>query len=518
MISLLKKAENLPIKKLHLTIILLGMLLAIQIQYIQHGSINPDSLLYFESARLFAKGEWQQAIGVFGWPLYSVLIAFTHKITSLDIHTSAQILSVIFFGITTSSFLKIIQLAGGNARVMLAGGLILFSSHYLAGDVLEMLMRDQGFWAFFLTSLVFFIQFYKTYSYKDAFFWQICAIIATLFRIEGITYLIALPVVLFFCQQHSIWLRTRNFLKCNYLSTITAVCVLGATLIFEHVSMKSFGRLNEIFTISLYGELTQNLFEKSEIMSTQVLGKYLNEYAIEAILLTFIYIMATKIISATGLVNTGLALLAVKSRKRLMDDETFRVLSTTAIIATINMFLIITKVFVLSGRYVLALSFVLMIFASFYLADAFKYLQSLPKKDREIKWVVIALLVFMFLSLVKNILPKQEGYNYRQDAVTWLKQNNPSNKAVFYDDSRVRYYAGEPFVSGGVDSWTMLSSAIEANTLYQYDFLVISYSAKHPEREKFIAEKLTQYREIKRFPPHAAKKSLAIYQKSDTSN
>lgn len=513
MIPLLKKAENLPIKKLHLTIVLFGVLLAIQIQYIQHGWINPDSVLYFESARLFAKGEWQQAVEVFRWPLYSALIAFIHKLTSLDIHTSAQLLNVIFFGITTSSFLKIIQMAGGGARVMLAGSLILFSSHYLIADVLKMLLRDQGFWAFFLTSLVFFIRFYKTNSYKDAFFWQICAIIATLFRIEGITYLIALPFILFFCQQHSIWLRIRNFLKCNSFNIILAVCILGAILIFKDVSMQNFGRLNEVFTINLYDELTRNLFAKSEIMSTQILGEYLNEYAVQAILVIFVYIVATKIIFATGLFNMGLALLGVKARKRLMDDETFRILRATAIIAIINMFLIITKVFVLSGRYVLAISFVLMIFASFYLVDMFKYLQSHAKKERKIKWVVIALLVFMFLSLVRNILPKQEGHNYQQDAAMWLKENNKSNKPVFYNDSRVRYYAGAPFVGRWGDNWLIVTSAIEDNTINHYDFLVISYSPEHPERERILADKLKQFREVKRFSPLKATKSLVIYQK-----
>lgn len=513
--SLLQKAENLPIKIIQLISILFGMLLAAHIQYIQHGWINPDSVLYFESARLFAIGDWQQAVEVFKWPFYSMLLAITHKLTLLDIHTSAQLLSVLFFGITTASFLKIIQLAGGSARVMIAGSLILFSSHYLVGDVLEMLLRDQGFWAFFLSSLVFFIRFYKSSDYKDAFLWQICAIIATLFRIEGITYLIALPITLFFCQHHTIGLRICNFLKCNFLSIAATVCILGAILIFDNVSMKDFGRLNEIFTFNLYEELTRNLFEKSEIMSNQVLGKYLHEYATQAILLTFLYIVATKIILATGFVNMVLAYAATKFRARLMDDASFRILRATAIIAIINMLLIITKVFVLSGRYVLALSFVLMILASFYVADIFKHLGS--PKDSKLKWVAIALLAFIFLSFCKNILPKQEGYNYRQNAVSWLKQYNPSNKPVFYDDSRVRYYAGAPFVGTWVDNWLIVKAAIKNNTINQYDFLVISQSSQHPEIEKFIAEQLPHFHLVKKFSTQDANKTLVIYMKSDVS-
>ncbi len=508
----LSKIDSLSTRKLYLPIVILGMLLAARIQNIQHGWINPDSVLYFESARLFALGDWQGAIKVFNWPLYSILIAATHKLTTLNIHTSAQLLSVIFFGITTASFLKIIELAGGGTRVMLAGALILFSSHYLVGDVLEMLMRDQGFWAFYLTSLVFFIRFFRTKSYMDAFFWQTSAILATLFRIEAISYLIFLPAILLF-TQHGPWKqRLGDFLKCNFLNIIAGVSIISFLFLHNDLSMSSFGRLREVFTTNLFQELTQQLHEKSAIMAKQVLGKYLQDFAVQGLLLTFVYIMIAKAISSIGVINVGLTVFAIKSRRSLMDEQAFRVLSVAAIIAIINMALIITKVFVLSGRYVLALSLILMIFASFYLASLFKYLQPTSTNERKLKWLTVALIVFMSLSLVKNILPKEEGYNYLQDAAAWVRVNNKDNRPVFYDDSRVRYYAGAPFVGTWGNNWLVTKSAIEDNSIIHYDYLLISYSVMHPEREKLLIEKLPQYREIKRFSSAKAKKSIVIYQ------
>lgn len=78
---LINKTKKISNNQLHLILIMLAMLLTIQIQYIQHGWINPDSVLYFESARLFANGEWQQGFSVFKWPLYALLIAFIHNVT-----------------------------------------------------------------------------------------------------------------------------------------------------------------------------------------------------------------------------------------------------------------------------------------------------------------------------------------------------------------------------------------------------------------------------------------------------
>ena len=513
MTNLLKKIDALSVKQLFWCLPIAAALLAGWMQYIQHGWINPDSVLYFEAAKLFVVGEWRQGFNIFPWPLYSLCIATMHKLTGLGIQLSAQVLHAIFFAITTFSFLKIIQIAGGGSRVLLAGALILFSSLYLVGDILEMLMRDQGFWAFFLSSLVFFIEFYKTKHYKDAIFWQICIIIATLFRIEGISYLIFLPVILLLEPQITWQQQLRNFLRCHFLNIALVALILAALLLSSNLSISDFGRLKEIFTPHFYQEFTQRLHENSAIMSQQVLGKYLEDFATQGLLLTFLYVMIVKAISATGIINVGLAIFATKSRHQLMDDQAFRVLRSATIIAALNMALIITKTFVLSGRYALALSLILMIFASFYLANMFKYLESKSNNDKKLKWLTIALVAFMLLCFVKNILPKAEGYNYMQDAVAWVKLNNKENKPVFYDDSRVRFYAGAPFVGTWGDNWHVTKAAIEDSSINQYEFLLISQSAKHPERETLTKNKLSQYQEIKRFSPHKTKKSIVIYQK-----
>jgi hypothetical protein len=55
---------------------------------------------------------------------------------------------------------------------------------------------------------------------------------------------------------------------------------------------------------------------------------------------------------------------------------------------------------------------------------------------------------------------------------------------------------------------------IENNQIQNYEYLLISHSAKHPEREKVIAEKLPQYKEVSRFDSVKSKKSIVIYHKA----
>ncbi|MDP2154037.1 MAG: hypothetical protein Q8J66_10320 [Methylotenera sp.] len=509
---MIKKIEQSPINTLHAVIILLAMLLAAQMQYIQHGWINPDSILYFESAKLIAVGQWKEALQVWNWPLYPILIATVHKITFLGIQASAQVLNVLFFGLSAFSFIQIIRLAGGKQLTMVAGALILFSSQYIVGDVLEMLMRDEGFWAFYLTSIVFFIRFYQGFKLKDALLWQVSAIIATLFRIEAITYLVLLPTLVLVCMNADLKTRIRYFLTSHSLNLFLALVLVLAIAFHGDLSVKNLGRLQEVFTLNLYEELTRQLFSHAAIMSNDVLGKYLEEFAVQGLLLTFIYVMIVKAISTTGLINFIMAVFTVKNRSALIESKSFQVLTAIALISLMNMALIITKVFVMSSRYVVGLAFVLMILATFQFANILMRSSSHPAK--KFQWLAIGLIVFMTLSIVKNIMPKAEGYNYMQDAAAWVKTYNKDNKPVFYDETRVRYYLNEPFSRDAKFNWPAVKSAIENGSIKNYDILMISHSKKRPEQEVLIAEQLPEYSEIKRFNQSKEKKSIVIYRKN----
>ena len=514
---LLQKIDNLPLKTLGLIIVAIAMMITAQVQYIQHGWINPDSVLYLEAAKLLAIGEWKASFNVFPWPLYSLCIAGVHKLSGLNIHHSAQLLSVIFFGISTASFVKIITLAGGKQRQIVAGGLVLLSAQYLVGGALEMLMRDQGFWAFFLLSLVFFINYYKKNVFADAFFWQICIIVAVLFRTEAITFLLLLPVIILFNKKSLFSTRLINLIKCNFINMALCIGIVVFLLFNPEISTNFLGRLNEVFNVDIINQLFHLFIQKSRIMSSQVLGDYLKEFAVPGLILTFIYVIFLKAVSATGLINVVLAGFAVKAKPSLFDNQTYRVLCATAIIAIINMALIITKVFVLSGRYVLALSFILMVFAAFYLAYLFKYLDDDYLKTSNIarkkKWLVMALLLLMTLGIIKNILPKHNGYNYMQNAVAWVKNDNVDNKPIFYDDTRARYYAGERFVGTWADNWSKVRDAIKDKSILQYDYLVINLPSKHPEQQVWLNAQLTQFGVSKTFFDAKKKKYTIVYKK-----
>jgi hypothetical protein len=444
---------------------------------------------------------------VFNWPFYGACIAVVHQLTSLSIHQSAQLLNMLFFSITVAGFLSIIRLAGGTSRTMVAGLLLLFSAQYIVGDVLEMLMRDEGFWAFYLSAIFFFIRYYQTRQLQDALLWQLSMMIATLFRIEAILYLFFIPSVFLSNQALPYNQRIKHFLICHSFTIALLILACIALAATPGLSMQQFGRLQEVFSLNLYHELTQNLFTRAEIMSHEVLGEYLEEFAIAGLLLTFVLVIISKIFTAGGVLGTVLAGLCMKEKPHLINQTVRHVLFAVMLIALISMALIITKVFVLSSRYVVAFAWVLLIYAAFYLANLWS------KNNKRYSWINYLIIFIIALGLIKNVMPKQSDYNYMQEAVAWVKTYNIDNKPVFYDEARLRYYAGQPFIGTWPDTWLKFAEKVNSRSIIQYDYLVISHSAKHQDRKKWIEEKLPNYSYIKHFEGPKGKKHIVVYKK-----
>src|SRR5690606_36743731 len=129
-----------------------------------------------------------------------------------------------------------------------------------------------------------------------------------------------------------------------------------------------------------------------------------------------LFIMLAKTISSAGWITVGLAAYAGRLRQRLIDHDTWKILAAVMIIALADMFLIILKVFVLSGRYVVPLTLILILLAAFGLRQLAGQMSS-TDRSRRYKWLVAGLLVILVLGMVKNVLPKREGYHYELEAV-----------------------------------------------------------------------------------------------------
>ena len=347
--------QQLRDKKFILLMSLLAALTAWRIVYIQHGWINVDSLIYFESARLFSIGEFKQGLAIFNWPLYSLLISAVNRISNLSIHTSALLLDIIFFAISAFSFSHLIKLAGGNKLTIACGIFLLLSTPYIVGDILPMLLRDQGFWAAFLTSLVFFIRYYRTKKISDALLWQLSAIISMLFRIEGISYLVGLPFILWLNSTLNYQQKTKQFLLINSIAILGLLLILAMLTLSPSVTLADFCRIKEV--IFLLSDIAQTFNAKAALMG-KVLGEYFEDYGFITLiagLLTILILKIINIISWPIIVLYALNRSNENMQQLALEKDTRIIFYSVIVIAIINACASLARVFVLSNRYIIVI-------------------------------------------------------------------------------------------------------------------------------------------------------------------
>lgn len=218
---------------------ILGAMVAAWVIFQSNGFLNSDGMVYIEAAKQFSQGAWKAGFALYNWPLYSLLIAAIHHATGLKLLASAHAITITTFALTSAGLLVLVRELGGNRRVMLAAALMLFAATPLVNNYLPMVLRDHGFLAAHVWSIVFLLRFSATHRWSAALAWGIIAAIATLFRIEGIVYLALLPLALLLRSGYD-WRQNLTALaKANTFLAASAVLLGMALLLLPNVNALS---------------------------------------------------------------------------------------------------------------------------------------------------------------------------------------------------------------------------------------------------------------------------------------
>lgn len=491
----------------------LAAALSTWVMVIQHGRIKDDSVLYLEIAKLFTQGHWNEGLALYKWSFYPLLIAITHHLTTLPLVVSAQLLQIIFFTIFTYSFLRLIRLADGNVLTVFVGALLVFSSPSIVGVSLELLLRDFGFYAFLFLSLVFLIEFNRTKQLSYSLLWQISIITAMLFRVEGFIYLLMLPLTLLFAQNTSIKTKLFNLLKINALVSVIAILFIALLTSKPNVEL---GRLSEIIDFFNGGMLAiyQTLNLKAQAISTQILGNHLDEYGLFSIILTLFGITLIKLSSVADLAPVATLIIYGKNALKLPSADVRHVMFLMAIIASINALFIIFSNYVLEVRYILPFGVLVLFFSTFSLTKLIENYRKNKHTPLHSSFLLMLILALSFYHLYANIKTKRADYNYDQDAVAWVNAHKASNQRVFYNSERLKHYGNAPFYLHGFDDYQYITESINNQSIFQYDYLVLSIKQSQVDELVKMFAALPQYTLLHEVSGYEGKKKILIFKKT----
>jgi hypothetical protein len=401
--------------------------------------INPDGICYLETAATIGKAGLQAAAQLCDqakWPFYPFLIYGFVKLTHISYLNAAWVLNSIFSLTTVVAFMTLVRMLGGTQRIVWLAAFVILFAHEFAGTR-EYIIRDHGFWAFYLMSVLVLVRYFRAPRWQEAMLWPVCIVLATLFRIEGVLFLLFMPLLIGLDTRKKWQTRLAMFLQLNSLSIVLGLVALGWMLFSRnHYSVIHLSRLDEVRSQLHYGIFT--LAENFQTAATQLAQNVLNSYSAKdagtILSLLLISWYGFSLIANVSLLY-GFLILYAGYRKLVTLDKpaqfvlwgyiAINILVTTAYLAE-NLFI--------SKRYLIALSLLLMVWVPFACDKIIAERKQHPS--------LFALLLILFtVNATSTLIHFGYSKDYLRNAGDWLAQNVPQASTLYANDEQVMYYS-----------------------------------------------------------------------------
>jgi hypothetical protein len=451
--------------------------------------INPDGICYLKSAEALATADLTTAMNLCGqaqWPFYSILIYGYAALTNVSYQAAAFSLNALFSLITVLTFLYIIHSIRPSQRLLwCAAGVILLAHEF--NDVREYIIRDHGFWAFYLISIACLIRFFKSAKLSDAVLWSSATLVASLFRLEGIIFLLFLPFsVLVYCSL-SLPQRVIRFVKLNGLVLSLSLVLIVWALFFNHQPINHFSRLAELQAHFIHGidKLVTSFNAASKSLGQYVLSPY---SARDSSMILVLMLVVWYVLSVCLNLSPIYAVLVVYAWVRKLatfDKSTQWVLWSYVFINLAITFVFLTENMFLAKRYLIALSLALMLWVPFAL-------DHLIETRRRIKWLLPTTISLMVLTALGGIFDFGYSKAYVRDSGEWLAIHAPQSAKIYSNDLQVMYYSKHFGDDLFIQSNQFASIAQLNNQAWKnFDYIALHLYAKNKAQNVSITNAIT---------------------------
>lgn len=392
--------------------------------------INFDGVTYITIAELFLQGEFLEALNYYSWPFYSLFVAATAKMFMLSAETAALVFNTLMAISLTLAFVSIVgQLSNHNRRIVFIAAVVILLfpsiSKYRA-----FVIRDFGYLSCYLWSLYFLLRYCSSFSKNHLAAWLIFAGLSSLFRFEGIIFVLIAPYFLFLFAATKIpHRRTLIF----FLSALIAVCSIA--LMFWYINDKYMASVE---VARQAGKDIRNLSDLFANNFQQRLGdQALTFWSVGGLILENISDVSAEIIRRMAIFYLAFVIYAyVKdlALKDLLQRRIWVIYVATNILLLVG-FSLSNNFFV--SRYAMATVLTLMILAPFAIDRLFTASESAPKRARA--GLIITIILLLVVSL--------EGLDVRTDkhhikaAGQWIAENVSQDKRVYSNSKLAIYYS-----------------------------------------------------------------------------
>lgn len=400
---------------------------------------NSDAYTYARTAEIFLADGIVAAYQHYAWATYSILIGVV-SLSGLKVLSAGLFVNALFYALLIYAFLSIIKEIN-DSKPFLAIAAICILVYPQLNEYRGLLIRDIGFLALSLSALWQYLLYAKTQSLNYAVVFCACLLLATLFRIEALVYLLLIPFALLFDTRFDTAVRSKLLVRIYaiLLSTSASLLLLLTLLGLDITQLL-------IDFVSTYKPfITERLLlnnEQGALLSALVFPEHAVDFSREYIEL-FLFAGLFSILLANLFAALGgpyLLILIIglfNNHLRLNREVAIPVIFGLCINFLILLgFIIITRY--LSSRYAILMGTLLVLFIP---GIVFHILENARASGR--KYIVYAIVAFFCYCAIDSYYSFGESKSYVMDSIEWIEKNTSVSSALITNSPAIAYFSGK---------------------------------------------------------------------------
>lgn len=395
---------------------------------------NPDAVYYLRAADLIIKGQVQEALSIFRWPVYSFVIAGPVWLFKVNVELAAQIVNAFFDCITVVTFMALVRsLAPASVRHQLfLWATVVILMHPRLMGLRGVVVRDHGFVAFFSLALYLIAIDYRAPKLTNKICIALAILAAALFRVEALYLLIVVTTFYLYAGARGVSCRIAS------VAGMLLFCLLlvpgylfwvNATNVPKVLS----GAGNALDLLVPLRDFTEKVSAKAAQLGA-ILPPVRNIGGLAYTGVT-VAILVDALLRAVTIPLGILAALAFVPR-RVMPPFSEKLVVWFAGWQLPLLIVYAVAALYLDWRYAMALVLVATIPVVFTISE-------LHSRGVAGRWKERAILLVAFLALLGPWLwsfPKHSELEYIRKAGVWIKENL-KGASIYTNDLRIFYYA-----------------------------------------------------------------------------
>ena len=441
--------------------------------------INFDGVIYIGIAELFMEGDFRTAFDIYSWPFYAAAIALTAKLFMVSADTAAIIFNTAMVVSLCLAFVSIVgQLSNHNRRIVLIAAIVIVFFPSIS-KYRSFVIRDFGYLSCYLWSLYFLFRYCTSFKKTHLAAWLVFAALSSLFRFEGIIFILIAPYFLFLFAATKV--NNRRLLIVT-LSAVLAISCISLMYWYIHdkymdsvevarLAGRDISGLTDLFLANMQARLGDQAVTFSSV-SLLVLSNLGN--------------VAGELIRRMAVFYLAYVVYAYAKNLALTNDLQRRIWQ---IYVATNLLLLIG--FSLSNnffvsRYAMATVLTLMILAPFAIDKLF------DATGKAKKWMIASIVLLALVSL--EGLDVRTDKKFLREAGEWVAQNVDADARVYSNNKLAIHYTNrDPRITlNELYSLETMELFLKTNEIRTMDYVIMVGRQSH-FREDIARQTLGYY-------------------------